>query len=100
MFSMDQSISQQKFTNATVGLQTHEQYKNKAKMYLNHENASNIITKLDHPNPIKTESRIPKKSPTDTNTLSFADEDDEEDEDDIDLTALLAQKQKQKKNIA
>ena len=41
MLSVDKSISQQKFTNATVGLQTHEQYKNKAKIYLNHENINN-----------------------------------------------------------
>eukprot|EP01083_Nonionella_stella_P204050 744131_1 len=40
MFSMEHQQSQ-KFTNATVGLQTHEQYKTKAKIYLNSNENNN-----------------------------------------------------------
>jgi len=86
MFSMDESMSQQRFTTATVGLQTHEQYKNKAKMYLNHEtehNASSIIDKLE--NHLTQKLRPTKsKSMTQANVLSFADDDDEEEEEDDD----------------
>ena len=97
MFSMDESISQQKFTNATVGLQTHEQYKSKAKIYLTHhdddlhEPSKDSDNELENQEDINKEQliKIKKKSIEQTNTLSFADDTDEdEEEEDIDLCLI------------
>eukprot|EP01083_Nonionella_stella_P017431 48777_1 len=86
MFSMDSSVSQQRFTNATVGLQTHEEYTNKAKIYLNedkneeHPTLEEIAEKIDEKLHKHLSSKQIIKTDLQRNCLSFGDEDEEEEE--------------------
>jgi len=92
-------ISQQKFTNATVGLQTHEQYKNKAKIYLNPDDANNQ-NQISHKDEVKTNEPKKTLSSTQKNILSFADDiddDEEEEEEDFDLVLNKNENDKKRK---
>ena len=63
MFSTDESLSQQQFTDATVGLQTHEEYKHKAAIYLNPKTTANH----SNSDPLTTVNGTNTLSPSESN---------------------------------
>merc|ERR1712228_965790 len=95
MFSMDSSSSQQKFTNLTVGLQSHEQYKSKAMIFLNNNANENEQTKNNKFEPCVS----PKKTTLNiqSNMLSFADNSDSNEEENEDFDLMLFKNDKNKK---
>mmetsp|Transcript_47066 Transcript_47066/g.78127 ORF Transcript_47066/g.78127 Transcript_47066/m.78127 type:complete len:355 (-) Transcript_47066:101-1165(-) len=109
MFSMDDSLSHQKFAAAIVGLQTHEQYKSKAKMYLNHlpqqhndtSTSSTASSSTDKNDDNEASSTLPNKPKTKRNLISFADDSDEseESESESDVLDLKAPKNGKKRRL-